>query len=109
MQIAELVNCRVIEHSEDIACEDSAILVEGQKEGQVYRFCISFSYINAVFTKHVYLLPSILEILDEKRGHNLCCLLNLKSGFYNAPVENMHGRIWGLLHKIACLGTDICL
>ena len=57
--MAELVACRVFEHSEDIACTGGAVMVEGQKEGQKYRFCTNFHNINGVLTQHVYSLPII--------------------------------------------------
>ena len=63
----------------------SIILVEGQEKGQ-NRLCTDFHRINTMSTQCSYLLPSITEIVDIQRGHDLWCLLDLKSGFYNALV-----------------------
>ena len=40
--MAELVACGVVEYSEDVSCAGGIILVEGQEEGQVEKFCIYF-------------------------------------------------------------------
>ena len=63
-----------------------AILAEGQKEGWEYRFCTDLCYVNTVSTQRVYLLPSIPQIVDEQRGHDLWCLQDMISGFYNILV-----------------------
>lgn len=39
----------------------------------------------------VYPLPDIPQMVDQSRGHDLWCLLDLKSGFYNVPVA-LHAR-----------------
>ena len=64
----------------------AVILAEGQKERQEYRFCADLCYINTVSTQHVYPLPSIPEIVDEQTGHDLWCLQDMNSGFYNVLV-----------------------
>ena len=65
----KLVACGVIESSEDVACIGSAVLVEGQEKGQVYRFFTDHCHKHAVSTQHVYLQHSILGIVYiKKRG-----------------------------------------
>ena len=62
--MAEIVAYGVVEHSEDVACGGSIVLVKAQKEWQTHRFCTNFCHINTVSIQHIYLLPSIPEIVD---------------------------------------------
>ena len=36
-------------------------------------------------------MPDIPQMVDQSRGCDLWCLLDLKSGFYNVPVA-LHAR-----------------
>ena len=84
--MAELMACGMVKCSEDVACAGGMVLVEGQNKGQAYKFRTDFYYTIAVSTKYVYPPPSIPEIVDKRRGHNLWCLLDLKSSFYNISI-----------------------
>lgn len=43
-----MVDCGVLERSDDVRCAGGVVLVEGQKEGTKYRLCTDFREVNAV-------------------------------------------------------------
>ena len=42
-------------------------------------------------------MPDIPQLVDESRGYDLWCLLDLKSGFYNVPVAQHARRDLGVV------------
>ena len=92
-----LVACGVVERSADVSCAGGVVLVEGQKEGQKFRFCTDFREINSVARQCKYPLPDIPQIIDAQHGCDAWSILDLKSGFYNIPVAPHARKMLGIV------------
>ena len=62
--MAKLLAYSIVKHSKNVVFVGILVLVEGQKEGQAYRFCKDLCHFKAVSIQLVYPLPNILEIVD---------------------------------------------
>jgi len=63
----------------------SPIVIVRKKDGR-HRFCIDFRKINVVTERDAYPLPHIGATLDELRGAKYLSTLDLKNGYWQAPL-----------------------
>ena len=64
----------------------SSVVVVNKKDGEK-RVCVDFRKLNAVTKAYVIRLPSIDEILSKLGGAKYISTFDLKSGFFNVPLN----------------------
>ena len=64
----------------------SAVVLVRMKDGSL-RFCIDLRQLNARTVKDAYILPRIDETLDYLNSSQIFTSLNLKSGYWQAELE----------------------
>ena len=64
----------------------SSVVVVNKKDGEK-RVCVDFRKLNAVTKAYVVRLPTIDEILSKLGGAKYISTFDLKSGFFNVPLD----------------------
>lgn len=82
--VEELKNAGIIVDSNSSYA--SPILIVKKKTGDE-RFCIDYRGLNKITTKMEFPLPIIEDQLDRLSGKNYYTSLDMKSGYYQVPVE----------------------
>ena len=67
----------------------SNIVLARRKDGRL-RLCTDFRQLNARTIKDSYALPRVEEILDCLSGSQYFSVLDMKSGYYRAELEESH-------------------
>lgn len=78
--------CEGITESSDSAWASPIILLK-KKNGKPYCFCVHYRSLNKVTEKDVYPLPNITSILDKLREAKYLSTLDIKSAFWQIPME----------------------
>ena len=82
--IDKLLQQGVIEPSVSEWC--AAPVLVCKKTGK-QRYCIEYRALNAKTYKDNFSLPLIVDCMDSLYGKKLFCMLDLRSGYFQIPVE----------------------
>jgi len=80
-EVTKMLADRVIEPSE--SAWSSPVVLVRKKDGE-YRFCVDFRKLNE--QRDAYRLPHITATLDKLRGAKYLSTLDLRSGYWQAPL-----------------------
>ena len=58
------------------------------------RLCFSCQELNAVTVDMHPAIPRMEDIIEKLRGKKYFSLLDLKSGYWQVPLQNVQGDIW---------------
>src|SRR5580765_527814 len=83
-EVEEMEAAGVIEPSH--SAWSSPVVVVKKKDGK-FRFCIDFRKVNDVTEKDAYPLPQVIATLDKLRGARYLTTLDLKSGYWQVPLD----------------------
>lgn len=83
-ELDEMLRLGVVEPSHSAW---SSPIVVVKKHSGAYRFCIDFRKVNSVTKKDAYPLPYMSTILDQLGGAKYLSSLDLKSAFWQIPLE----------------------
>lgn len=70
----------------------SPIVMVRKKDGS-YRFCVDYRKVNQVTERDAYPLPLVTSTLDKLRDANYLTSLDIKSAYWNIPVEKESRKI----------------
>ena len=82
----------------------SSVVVVNRKDGEK-RVCVDFRKLNAVTKAYVVRLPTIDEILSKLGGAKYISTFDLKSGFFNVPLDKKIKRV----HKFYYSKRTVCI
>ena len=82
--VRELLEAGVISPSE--SSYSSPVVLVRKKDGS-WRFCVDYRALNKATVRMEYPLPNTQELLYRMRGSTRFCVLDLKSGFYQFPID----------------------
>lgn len=67
----------------------SAVVLARKKDGAL-RMCVDYRVLNQRTVKDSYALPRTDEILDSLAGNKFFSVLDMKSGYYQVEIEEIH-------------------
>ena len=76
-------------------CGSPVVLVPN-KDG-TWHMCINCRDLNQISMKNIYLLPWIVELINNMKGAKLFTKLDLKSGYHHIPMESID--VWKMTFK----------
>lgn len=82
--VEELLHNNIIRHS---TSSFASPVVLSKKSNGEDRMCIDYRELNAVTVKETFPMPVIEEVLELTTGMTYFSVLDLKSGFYQVPME----------------------
>lgn len=83
-EVKNMLNNDIIEPS--ASPWSSPVLLVPKKDGS-YRFCVDYRKLNKITKKDAYPLPFISTILDKLRNARYLSSLDIKSAYWQVPVE----------------------
>jgi hypothetical protein len=68
-----------------------------QKKDEIWRLCIDYITLNKIIVQNQYPIPRIDDLLDQLKGENLFNKIDLKSRYYQFPIEQ--NDVWKTTFK----------
>ncbi|KAG0736417.1 hypothetical protein G6F23_010961 [Rhizopus arrhizus] len=83
-EVDEMLRKKVIEPSTSAWCSPVVMI---KKHDESWRFCVDFRKLNAVTIKDKFPIGNLNEVLDKLHGCKYLSTIDLKSGFWQIPMD----------------------
>ena len=87
----------------------SSPIVLVYKKSSELRFCVHYRKLNQITSNDAHPLPRILDLLDSVKDAKYFSILDLRSGYWQIPVEPEAVKKLLLSLRVACMNSPECL